>query len=160
MILIVSRQTEWRRESGQSGGGHGLAASSVHNQARGSAIGASFKTDLSASHLHEKFILAFGKHFKLRPGDGLPVDRDDLGEEAVAIASDFENAIAQLIPPRVAIEERRINRNLGVRLWRIEIGKRRLRVQEMNTDVIDPGRSESIGQRNYSDTRFRIVSDE
>ena len=36
----------WRRESGQSGGGHGFAAGSVHDEARGSALGASFKGDL------------------------------------------------------------------------------------------------------------------
>ena len=127
------------RESGQSGGGHGLAASSVHNQARGSTIGASFKTDLSASHLHEEDLLALGKHFKLRPGDGLPADRSDLCEEAVAVAHDFENAVRQLIAPRVVIEEPGIDRNLGVLLWRLGIGKRQLRVQEMNTDINDTG---------------------
>ena len=111
--------------------------------------------------LTKKILLAFGKQFKRRPGDGLPADRGDLGEEAVAVAGDFENAVRRhLIAPGVVIEERGINRNLGVLLWRIEIGKRHLRVQEMNTDVIDPARSRSIGQYNHPDTRFRIVSDE
>src|SRR5580698_8054219 len=36
----------WRRESGQSGGGHGFATGSVHNHAGGSAVGASFEGDL------------------------------------------------------------------------------------------------------------------
>jgi hypothetical protein len=51
-----------------------------------------------------------------------------------------------LISPGVVIEELRINRNLGVLLWRLGIGKRELRVQEMKTDVIDTARSRSIGQ--------------
>ena len=50
--------------------------------------------------------------------------------------------------------------NLGVLLWRLGIGKRQLRVQEMKTDVIDTGGSKSIGQYNDPDTLFRIVSDE
>ena len=65
-----------------------------------------------------------------------------------------------LIAPGVVIEELRINMNLGVLLWRLGIGKRRLRVQEMKTDVIDTARSRSIGQYNDPDTLFRIVSDE
>jgi hypothetical protein len=42
--VIVSWQTEWR-ESGQSWGGH-VAARLVQNQARGLALGASFKAHL------------------------------------------------------------------------------------------------------------------
>ena len=92
---------------------------------------------------------------------GFPTCRSDLCEEAVAVADDFENAVRrQLIAPRVVIEELGINRNLGVLLWRIEIGKRRLRVQEMNPDVIDTAQSKSIGEYNDPDTRFRIVSGE
>ena len=52
-----------------------VAAGSVQNQARGSALGASFKGDLVVSHLNEEDLLAFGKQFKLRPGDGLAADR-------------------------------------------------------------------------------------
>ena len=84
-----------------------------------------------------------------------------LCEEAVAVAGDFENEVRrQLIAPGVVIEELRINRNLGALLWRLGIGERHLRVQEMKTDVIDTGGSKSIGQYNDPDTRFRIVSDE
>jgi hypothetical protein len=53
-----------------------------------------------------------------------------------------------LIAPRVVIEELRINMNPGVLLWRLRrlgIGERKLRVQEMNTDVNDTGGSKSIG---------------
>ena len=57
------------------------------------------------------------------PAIGFAADCGDLGEEAVAIAHDFENAVGQLIPPRVAIEERGITKNAGVLFWRIEIGK-------------------------------------
>ena len=120
------------------------------------------KVICDVSHLGEEVLLAFGKQFKLRPGDGLAVDLcEALCEEAVAVAGDFENEVRrQLIAPGVVIEELRINRNLGVLLWRLGIGKRQLRVQEMKTDVIDTGRSRSIGQYNDPDTLFRIVSDE
>jgi len=116
----------------------------VHNKARGSTIGANVKTDSSVSHPHEEDPIALGKHFKCRPGHGLPADRSDLCEEAVAVAHDFENAVRQLVPPRVVIQEPGIHRNLGVLFWRIKIGKRRLRVQEMKSDVIDPAQSKSI----------------
>jgi hypothetical protein len=65
-----------------------------------------------------------------------------------------------LIASRVVIEELRIELNLGVRLWRLGIGKRQLRVQEMKTDVINAARSRSIGQYNDPDTVLRIVCDE
>src|SRR5215831_3261530 len=94
------RQTS--RVSG-SGGGRGFAVGSVHNLARGSTIWASFKADPHASHLHEENTLTSGKHFKRRPGDGLPADCNDLCEEAVAVVHDFENAVRQLIPPRPVI---------------------------------------------------------
>ena len=55
----------WRRDSGQSGGGH-VAAGFVQNKARGSALGASFKGDLVVSYLGEEVLLAFGKKFELR----------------------------------------------------------------------------------------------
>ena len=84
-----------------------------------------------------------------------------LCEEAVAVAGDFENEVRRhLIAPGVVIEELRIDMNLGVLLWRLGIGKRQLRVQEMKTDVIDTARSRSIGQYNDPDTLLRIVSDE
>src|ERR1019366_1897988 len=135
---------------------------SVRNKACGPALGASFKGDLVVSHPGEEVLLAFGKHFKLRQGDGLVVDQcEALCEEAVAVAGDFENEVRRhLIAPGVVIEELRINMNLGVLLWRLGIGKRQLRVQEMKTDVIDTARSRSIGQYNDSDTLLGIVSDE
>jgi len=132
----------------------------VHNQARGSAIGASFETEPSASHLHEEDSLALGKHLKRRSGDGLTADRSNLCEETVAAAHDFENAVRQLIPPRVAIQEPGIQGNPSVVFRRIEIRKRRPGVQQMNSNVIDPAQSEGVRERNYSDTRFRVVSDE
>jgi hypothetical protein len=62
-----------------------------------------------------------------------------------------------LIAPCVVIKDLRVNMNLGALLWRLGIGKRRLRIQKMKTDVIDTPRT---GQYNDADTRFRIVSDE
>ena len=135
----------------------------VQNKARGSALGTSFKGDLVVSHPGEEVLLAFGKQFKLRQGDAawLCDLREALCEEAVAVAGDFENEVRRhLIAPGVVIEELRINMNLGALLWRLGIGKRRLRVQEMKTDVNDTGGSRSIGQHNDPDTLFRIVSDE
>ena len=111
--------------------------------------------------LREKVLLTFGKRFKLRRGDALC---EGLCEEAVAIASDFENQVRrQLIASGVVVEELRINVNLGVLLWRLGrlgIAKRQLRVQEMKSDVIDTGRSRSIGEYNDTGTRFKIASDE
>ncbi len=65
-----------------------------------------------------------------------------------------------MIAPGVVIKEPGIDMNLGALLWRLGIGQRRLRVQEMKTDVIDAARSGSIGQYNDPDTLLRIVSDE
>lgn len=116
----------------------------MHNQARGSTIGASFKTDPSASHLDEEDIPALGKHFKYRPGDRLPTGHGDLDEEAPAIAHDVENAIGRLITPRVAIKERGMAKNAGVLLRRIEIGNLALRIQEMHPDVRNTPQSRSV----------------
>ncbi|SPF50404.1 hypothetical protein SBA4_4350004 [Candidatus Sulfopaludibacter sp. SbA4] len=148
----------------------------MQNKSRGSALGASFKGDLVVSNPSEEVLLAFGEQFKLRQGDGLAGDLcEALCEEAVAVAGDFENEVRrQLIAPGAVIEELRINMNLGVLLWRLGIGKRQLRVQEMllwrlgigkrqlrvqemKTDVINAA---SIGYYNDPDPRFRIVSDE
>ena len=161
--FIVSYQTEWKRESGQSGGGHGFAAALVQNKARGSAIGAGFESDLFVSHPGEELLLAFGKQFKLRRGGRIarPIVRklyEGLYEEAVAVAGDFENEVRRHpIAPGVVIEELRVNRNLHASLWGLGIGKRHLRVQEMTTDVIDTARSSSIGQYNDPDPRSRIA---
>src|SRR5262245_61466994 len=87
--FVVSLQIEWRRESGQSGAGYAWAAGSVQNKASGSALGGSFKSDL-VTFLREKVLLTFGKHFKLRRCDALC---EGLCEEAVAVASDFENQV-------------------------------------------------------------------
>jgi len=101
----VSWQTEWKRESGQSGAGHVGAAALVQNKARGSAVGAGFKGDLFVSHPGEEVLLAFGKHFKLRRADQIarPIVRklyQGLCEEAVAIAADFESEVRRhLIAP-------------------------------------------------------------
>ena len=128
-------------------------------QARGSALGASFKGELVVSHPGEEVLLAFGKQFKLRQGESLAGDLcEALREEAVAVARDFEQQIGvHLVATHVVIEELRINRNLGMLRWGLGIGKRQLGVQEMKTDVIDTA---SIGQYNDADTLFRIVSDE
>ena len=163
--FIVSYQTEWKRESGQSGGGH-VAASSVHNKARGSALGARFEGDLVVSHPGEEVLLAFGKQFKLWQGGRIarPIVRklcEALCEETGAVAGDFENEVRrQLIAPGVVIEKLWINANLGVLLWRLGIVQRRIRVQEMKTDIIDTARGRCIGQYTDPDTLFRIVSDE
>src|ERR1700690_4163155 len=129
------------------GGGGQVAAGSVQNKARGSALGASFKGDLVVGPPGEEVLLAFGKHFKLKQGDGLAGGLyGALCEEAVAVAGDFENKVRRhLIAPGVVIEELRIDMNLGVLPGRLGIGKRELRVQEMKTDVIDTARSRSIG---------------
>ena len=138
----------------------------MQNKARGSALRPSFKGDLLISHLGEEVLLAFGKQFKLRQPVrcARPIVRklyEALCEEAVAIAGDFENEVRRhLIAPGVVIEELRIDMNLGVLLWRLGIGERQLRVQEMKTDVIDTAGSRSIGQYNDADARFWIVSDE
>src|SRR5262245_41045040 len=103
-------------------------------------------------------LLAFSKHFELGPANGLC---EDLGEEAVAVAGDFESAVRrQLVAPRVIIEELRVKRNLGALLWTLVIGERHLRVPDMSTNVIDTGKSESVGQYNDAGTSFRIVSGE
>ena len=134
----------------QSGGGHGFAAGLVQNKALGSALGSSFKGDLFVSHPGEEVLLAFGKQFKLRRGGRIarPIVRklyEGLCEEAIAVAGDFQNEVHRhLIAPGVVIEELGINRNLGVLLWRLGIGKRELRVQEMKTDVIDTARVEAL----------------
>jgi hypothetical protein len=134
----------------------------VQTNARGSAIRASFKGDLVTNrHPREKVLLTFGKHFKPWRGDTLC---EGLREEAVAVASDFENQIRrQLIASDVVVEELRIDMNLGVlllRLGRLKIGKRQLRIQEMKSDVIDTGRSSRIGQYNDTGPCFEIASDE
>ena len=115
----------------------------MQNKARGSAVGASFKGDLLVRYFSEEVLLAFGKQFKLRQAGQIarPIVRklyERLCEEVVAIAGDFENEVRRhLITPGVVIEELRINMNLPVLLWRLGIGKRQLRVQEVKTDVID-----------------------
>src|SRR5689334_2271973 len=101
-------------------------AGSVQNKARGSAPGASFKGDLVIRYPGEEVLLAFGKQFKLRQDHGLAGDLcEALCEKAVAVAGDFENQVrCHLIAPGVVVEELRIDKNLGVRLWRLGIGKR------------------------------------
>ena len=75
--------------------------------------------------LTKKFFSLSANISNLGPAMGWPLTCDDLCEEAVAVARDFENAVRrQLIAPRVVIEEPRINRNLGVLFWRLGIGKR------------------------------------
>ena len=63
-------------------------------------------------------------HFKPGPDDGLAIDLyEALREEAVAFAGDFENPVRrQMIAPRVAIEDLRINWNLDALFWGLEIG--------------------------------------
>jgi hypothetical protein len=85
--------------SEQSRAGRAGAAQSIHDEARGSARGISFKGELRASRLDEEVLLAFGKHFKHGPAHALLSEK--LYEEAATIASDFENAIRQLIASRV-----------------------------------------------------------
>ena len=96
----------------------------AHNKALDSAVRASFKDDLSVRHPSEEVFFAFGKQFKLRqaPQIARPILRklcETLCEEAVSVASDFENEVRHhLIAPGVVIEELRINMYLGVLLWR------------------------------------------
>ena len=133
----------------------------MQNKIRGSALRTSFKSDLVVGHPGEEVLFAFGKQFKLRQGELLAVDLGEaLCEKAVAVAGDFENEIRRhLIAPRVVVEELRIESNLGTLLWRLEIGQRPLRVQEMKTDVNDTGEGRSIGEDNNPDALLGIVSD-
>jgi len=126
----------------------------VQYKVRGPALGASFKGELVVSHPGEEVLLAFGKQFKLRQGDGLAGGLcEALCQEAVAVAGDFENEVRRhLIAPGVVIEELGIDMNPGALLWRLGTGERHLRVQEMKTNVIDTARSRSIGQYNDPDT--------
>ena len=84
-----------------------------------------------------------------------------LCEEAVAVAGDFENQIrSHLVAPSVVIEQLRIDMNLSVLLWRLGIGQRRIRVQQMKTDIVDAARSRCIRQYNNAGPRFHIISSE
>src|SRR5215469_11779024 len=106
------------------------------------------------SHLSEEVPLALRKQRKLGQYHGLAVELcEGLSEEAVVVLGDFENELRRhLIAPGVVNEELGIDRNLGVLLWRLGIGERQLRVEEMQTDVIDTGRSKSVGQYNDADS--------
>ena len=66
----------------------------MHNQARGSTIGANFKADSSTNRVDEEDIPALGKHFEHRPGDERPGCCGGLDEETAAIADDRERGQA------------------------------------------------------------------
>lgn len=124
-----------------------IAAGFVQNKPCGSTVGASFEGDLVVSHFREELVLAFGEQFKLWQTGQIPGRElcDTLGEKAIAVARDFENQVrCRLITPGVVIEGLRINMNLSPLFWRLGIGERRLRVQEMNPDIIHPSRCKSI----------------
>jgi hypothetical protein len=151
--VLTSRRFRTSRESGQPSAGH-VVAGSVQDKGCGPALGVSFKGELVVSHPGEEVLHAFAKQLKLRQATQIARTivrklREALCKESVAIAGDFENQVwRHLISGGVVTKELRINTNHGALLWRLGICQRRLRVQEMKTDVIDTGRSRCIGQYN------------
>src|SRR5580765_8146197 len=101
----------------------------MHGNAPGPTVLTGFKGEFRASLPDEEVLLTFRKHFKFWSAD--PRLSEALYEDPAAVASDFENAVRQLITPRVVIEELRINRYLNALLWRLWLCERHLRIAEM-----------------------------
>src|SRR5579862_6667445 len=105
--------------------------------------------ELGVDDLEKEILIPFREDFELRLCRCL-------SEQAIPFAGDRQDEIwRELVPAHVAIEQLRIDGDLGV--WLRRLNQWNLRVEEMQSNVVDASRRFSIREYDHADLHLGIV---